>query len=494
MTMAVMDQQRSDSAALPLAVDLDGTLIRADLFTEAMLAFATAKPWRLPQLLFWLLVKGRAYTKAKLADEVQVAPEDLPYDTRLVGWLREERAKGRTIVLATACDRKAAQPVADYLGVFDETFASDGVTNLKSSRKAERLRQAFPGGFVYAGNESADLKVWAEADGAVVVNAGKGLTRRAEKSFAVERTFASDGNVLKALIKAIRPQQWSKNVLVFLPILVGQGWSDLSGFGNALLAFFAVSFAASSLYIVNDASDISADRAHPRKRRRPFASGALSPAVGLIAAVALCVGGLVLGALADVLFFVVAYMIMSASYTFWLKRKLLADVFMLAALYVIRVVLGAAATGHEASPWLLGFCGFFFLSLALVKRVTEVDVAAAAGMKRIGRRGYNAMDGQILKMISVAAGMVSAMVLALYVQSDVAADHYGAPFLLWSLPVAALFWLCRVWMLTERGKMHDDPVVFAFRDRPSLILGALTGVAFLAAVVTPQELIEALIG
>jgi 4-hydroxybenzoate polyprenyltransferase len=214
----------------------------------------------------------------------------------------------------------------------------------------------------------------------------------------------------------------------------------------------------------------------------------------MLAALVLCAAGLGLGIVADVLFFVLAYMVMSASYTFWLKRKLLADVFMLAALYVIRVVLGAAATGHEASSWLLAFCGFFFLSLALVKRVTEVDVAAAAGARRLGRRGYNVMDGQILKMISVAAGMVSALVLALYVQSDVAAEHYGAPFLLWSLPVAALFWLCRVWMLTERGKMHDDPVVFAFRDRPSLILGGLTGLAFLAAVVTPRELVELLVG
>lgn len=476
------------TAKPPLAVDLDGTLFKGDVFLEAILRFIFANPiLNIPILAFWM-IKGRAYAKAKLAEAAPADPTILPYDERVLDWLRAERRAGRTIVLATASDRRAAQAIADHLGIFDAVYASDGLVNLKSRKKAERLAQSFPQGFVYAGNESADLKVWSHAAGAVVVNASSGLAKAAGKTTAIEKSFPPEGNALKALIKAIRPQQWAKNVLVFLPMLVGQGWFDAEAWRNAIIAFFALSCAASSVYLVNDASDIDADRRHHRKRRRPFASGALSPAIGLAFSIVLLAAGLALGALAGVLPFVLLYLTASTLYTFWLKRMALVDVFLLATLYTIRIVLGGFATGYLASDWLMAFSSFFFLSLALAKRAVEVDTLAAKGGSELSRRGYLARDGSILKMMGMTAGFASALVLALYLQDDVVASHYSEPFLLWLMPAAIVFWLCRVWLMADRGEMHDDPLIFAFRDRTSIVAGLIAAAGFVAAALAPNFL------
>jgi 4-hydroxybenzoate polyprenyltransferase len=411
-----------------------------------------------------------------LAEIVPPSPAELPYDARVVAWLREEHDAGRTIALATASDVKAARVIADHVGVFDAVFASDGVTNLKAARKAERLAAEYPDGFVYAGNERADLNVWSAAREAVLVNVDVRLAGIVQHAFAVERAIAPVTKPWAALFAAMRPRQWAKNILVFLPILAGQGWSDGAGLLNAWLAFFALCAGASALYLVNDAFDIPADRRHPRKRERPFASGELSPAWGLAAAAALGVAAVGLGAGAGVAWLVGLYMALSALYTLWLKRVAIVDVFALAFFYDLRVLIGAAATGFLASSWLLAFCGFFFLSLALVKRVTEIE-GAPLNM----RRGYRPSDAPALKTMGMASAFVSSLVLALYVQSNVALERYSSPEFLWALPVAAIFWLCRVWLLTVRGEMHDDPIVFAFRDGVSLLVGVGTAAAFAAA-------------
>lgn len=484
--MSVTDTRpRGQTADLPLAVDLDGTLFRGDLFLEAILRFVFAQPLRIFVVIGWLL-KGRAHAKARLAERAPANVADLPYNERVLAWLHEERARGRTMVLASASDRNAAQAVADHVGVFDAVFASDGVVNLKSARKAERLAAAFPDGFAYAGNESADVKVWRAAKRAVVVNGSESLARRAAKETEIEKTFPREGGTLRGLIKAIRPQQWAKNVLVYLPLLAGQAWMNVDAWIAATIAFFAMSFTASSVYLINDASDIDADRRHPSKKKRPFASGALSPAIGLVASAALLCAGLTLAATASVLLLVAAYLVLNLFYTFWLKRKRVVDIFLLTGFYMMRVLIGGVATMQYASTWLLAFCGFIFLSLSLVKRVTEVEMAAAGG-GGLSRRGYLPTDGPILKMMGVSSAFVATLVLALYVQSDVVTEHYRSPFLLWALPAAAMFWLTRVWLLTERGEMHDDPVVFALRDRVSLFVAAMTALCCIAAVMVPAS-------
>lgn len=460
----------------PLAVDLDGTLIRTDVFQEAMLQLAFHKPWKLPLLALWLM-RGRAFAKARLAEEFPPDAARLPYNEGLVTWLRQEHARGRKVVLATASDRRAAQLVADHVGVFDAVYASDGHTNLKSRRKGDALAAAYPQGFAYAGNESADIKVWSTAKRAVVVNASGALTRDAAARFDVERTFPREAGGVGALIKAMRPQQWAKNLLVFVPMLAGQGWFSAAAWQHAFLAFWALSACASGLYLVNDIADIAADRRHPRKRARPFASGVASPTLGLPLAAALLVIGAWLGIAAGALAPLALYAASSALYTFWLKRVALIDVFVLAGLYTLRIVLGGIATGFTASDWLLAFSGFFFLSLALVKRAAEVD----ALQRDLTGRGYRAGDSPMLKRIGVGAGMLAALVLAVYLQEPENQARYNAPEFLWALPVAAVFWLSRVWLKVERGEMHDDPLMFAFRDPVSWLVVGLAGAAFAAA-------------
>jgi 4-hydroxybenzoate polyprenyltransferase len=395
----------------------------------------------------------------------------------LIAWLREEKARGRILALATATDRKIADAIAAHVGLFDDVFASDGVINLKSMRKGEALSAAYPQGFVYAGNERADLYVWAKAKAAIVVNGDEGLAAQAAAFAPLERVLPDERDARAALEKALRPRQWVKNILVFIPLIAAQGWSDVAGWTNAFMAFFALCCAASSVYLFNDAFDIPADRRHPRKRNRPFASGALSPARGLVVSVGLAAAGLLVGWAAGVALFVLIYMALSGVYTVWLKRMVVIDIFVLASLYGLRVLLGGAASGHPASSWMLAFCGFFFLSLALVKRVTEIE-----GAPENIRRGYTIADAPVLKAMGIGAAFAASLVLALYVQSDVATFTYNAPVWLWVLPGAAIFWLCRVWLLTGRGEMPDDPVVHAVGDRMSLIVALVAALAYAAAV------------
>ena len=466
------------TAKLPLAVDLDGTLIRSDVFIESVLQLACRKPWKLAALALWL-VRGRAYAKQKLAAAFPPEADTLPYDPRVLSWLRAEHAHGRTIALATASDENAAQKVAKHLGLFDAVFASDGETNLKSRRKAEALAKAYPQGFVYAGNESADLKVWGAAHQAVIVNASPALERNAAAQFSVEKIFAQETSPLRGLIKALRPRQWAKNFLVFVPMLAGQGWGAWDAWQNAALAFLALSLSASGIYLINDAADIEADRRHPTKRNRPFASGVLSPLIGLPIALAMIVAGIAVGANAGILAPLGVYLAATTLYTFWLKRIVLADVFVLAGLYTWRIVIGGVATSFVASDWLLAFSSFFFLSLALVKRATEID--AIQGDPH--GRGYRGVDGPLLKRVSVGAGLVAALILALYLQQPGNYDRYAQPAWLWALPAAVVFFLCRVWLKLERGEMHDDPVLFALKDPVSwLVLGG-AGAAFALAAV-----------
>lgn len=463
------------TADLPLAVDLDGTLIHGDTFFESILAFLAANPFGVFALAMWF-TKGRAFVKAKLAGFAP-QPEELPYDARVLDYLRAERAKGRRLALATATDRKIADAIAAHVGVFDDVFASDGVINLKSVRKADALAAAYPDGFVYAGNESADLHVWSKAKAAVVVNASETLTAQARALGPVELVLPDERNAFGAMVRALRPRQWVKNVLVFIPLVAAKGWDDASGWTGALLAFIALCCAASGVYLFNDAFDIPADRRHPRKRNRPFASGAVSPAIGLALSVALAAIGMVVGGIAGVAVFVLLYMALSSIYTIWLKRLVVVDIFVLASLYGLRVLLGGEASAHPASSWMLAFCGFFFLSLALVKRVTEIE-----GAPENIRRGYTIADATVLKAMGIGSAFAASLVLALYVQSDVATLAYDSPAWLWVLPASSIFWLCRVWLLTGRGEMPDDPVVHAVSDRMSLVVALVTAIAYAAAV------------
>jgi len=351
--MSVAEQKQAEQPP-PLVVDLDGTLIRSDVFAESILRFAFANPLQAPLILVWLL-RGRAYAKAKLAERAACDPALLPYDERVLAWLREQRAAGRALALATASDMRAARAIADHLGIFDAVFASNGSENLKSRRKALRLVEAYPEGFCYAGNESADLAVWRAASQAVVVNASAGLCRRAGREFQIERQFPRLGNGLRGLLRAIRPQRWWKNLLAFAPLVAAGDWADQRAWIGAALAFLALSLTASSAYLLSDASNIDSDRRDPRKRHRPFAAGELSLILGMGAAVLLAIAGLAIAGQIGVLPLMLFFLAIGTLCSIGLKNIPFVNAVVVATLFVLRIVIGGVASGSVPSDWLLAF-------------------------------------------------------------------------------------------------------------------------------------------
>jgi 4-hydroxybenzoate polyprenyltransferase len=460
----------STLAGLPLCVDLDGTLLCIDTLVEGAFALA-ASPG------FWLavpglLLDGRAALKRYVATNARLDVGSLPYNTPLLEFLKQQKATGRTIVLVTAADQSVAQAVSDHLQLFDAVIASNGINNMKGEAKARALVARFGvKGFAYAGNDRSDLAVWRQAGAAVVVDAPASVARLVPGLAPVEASFSREQPRLIALAKAMRPYQWVKNLLVFVPIFTAHAIGDRMGLIRAGLMFAAFCATASAIYLINDAADLRPDRRHLRKRHRPFASGALPLLYGLSAAVLLLAIGLTLGSLAGGATFAIGYAAISLSYSIKLKEKPLVDVFMLAALYLVRVVAGGEVAGHQVSLWLLGFSSFLFLSLAFLKRVGELNSTNLPAWDKLARRGYMRADQAILQLFGCASAFASSLMLALFVQNEATAERYHSPVLLWAIVPLLLFWQCRLWLSTSRGYMHDDPIVYAAKDWVSWLIG-----------------------
>jgi 4-hydroxybenzoate polyprenyltransferase/phosphoserine phosphatase len=463
-----------DAADLPLCVDLDGTLVRTDTLLEAALSLGATG--RAPAMLA-ALSRGRAGFKARMAELAPPDPALLPYNEALLDYLRAQRAKGRRIVLATAANEAVARGIAAHLGLFDEVIASTDARNLKGAAKAEALVARFgAGGFVYAGDHAVDLEVWRHAAAAVLVEVPDGLAARV--AVPVERRIATNPPAAAALLRAMRPHQWVKNLLVFVPILTANALADWPSWRGGVLAFLALCALASSIYLVNDLLDLRADRAHPAKRRRPFAAGMVSLPLGMALAAGLGVAGAVLAWAGGILALGLGYAVASVAYSLRLKRLPLVDVFTLAGLYTLRLFAGGEATGHPLSLWLLAFASFLFLSLALVKRVAEVMESTGPGL---AGRGYGPGDLVILQLFGVCAAFASVLVLSLYVQNEADAGRFAAPGLLWAIVPLVLLWNCRIWLATARGYMHHDPILYAARDRVTWAIAACVAGAMLAA-------------
>jgi 4-hydroxybenzoate polyprenyltransferase/phosphoserine phosphatase len=464
----------SADEAVPLCVDLDGTLVRGDTLLEGIAAALCTR--HVLSIAAALLAGDRAALKRRVAAAAPVDPTLLPYDANLLEYLREQRAAGRMLVLATGADSAVAHAVAVHLGLFDEVVCSDGKRNLKGKAKAAALVARFGHkGFAYAGNDASDIPVWEAAQSVVVVNASRALRDKAAALAPVEAEFAVGAPSWRAALRAMRPHQWVKNLLVLVPMVTAHTLTHSAEWGAALGIFAAFCATASAVYIVNDLVDLAADRRHPSKRRRPFASGALSLPVGVALAAALFAAGLSLAAVVDAVHLVLIYAAASLAYSLALKEFPLVDVFMLAGLYTLRVLAGGVATGHPVSLWLLAFSGFFFLSLSLIKRTEELMTVAASNGERVAaRRGYFAGDLPIVQMFGCASAFASAAILALFVGSNAAFANYGSPEFLWGIVPLILFWQCRLWLATIRGHMHEDPIVYAAHDWVSwLVAGAV---------------------
>lgn len=471
--------QTSPSNLPPLCVDMDGTIIRSDMLIEGVLALV-ASP-RLYRALLGLRGGNRAAFKRSIASAADFDPALLPYNDAILVYLREQKAAGRQLFLVTAADSGVAQRIALHLDIFDEVIASDGMRNLKGRNKADALVERFGrDGFSYAGDSHADLAVWQVAQSGILVNATRRTAASARRLTTIEREFDHRGSSLSALFQAARPHQWVKNLLVFIPLLVSGTVFDAPSLVGAAIAFAAFCMTASGIYLLNDLADLTADRKHPRKRVRPFASGAATLRAGVVAAALFVAFGLTLAHTAGILLTILLYAALSVSYSAKLKEFPLVDVFMLGALYSIRLVGGGAASGHQVSLWLLAFSSFLFLGLALVKRVGELSTASKQG-GQIARRGYEPADALVLQMFGCSSSVAAGVVLALFVQSEGTAERYASPELLWGLVPLVLFWQCRLWLSTARGYMHDDPIVYAARDRVSWLVLLAMGMLMVAA-------------
>jgi 4-hydroxybenzoate polyprenyltransferase/phosphoserine phosphatase len=471
------------AANLPLAVDLDGTLIKTDLLAESILALLKQNVFLLLLLPVWLL-HGRARLKQEIARRITVDVAELPYDEELLKFLRDEHRRGRELVLATAADQALAEPIADYLGIFSEVLASDGRRNLKGRVKLRALKDRFGERcFDYAGNERADLKIWEHSHSAVVVNAPNRVVKQIVPNGRVARIFGQRKNTLGALLRTLRIKHWIKNGLIFVPLAAAQEFEKYDLVVRAVYAFTAFSLIASSVYVLNDLADLLHDRQHLQKRARPFASGALSLATGLwlipllvCAAAGICVFlppgfSTVIG----------VYFTLNVAYSLYLKKILLLDVIMLAIFYALRVVAGGIATRLVASHWLLVFSVFIFLSLAFAKRVSELQALRVNQRKNAEGRGYMATDLEQLATLGAASGYISVLVFALYLNSSNAKVVYTSNTMLWVVCPLLLYWISRLWLMVHREQIPEDPIVFIFRDKVSWLVGAAIGAVMILA-------------
>lgn len=470
---------RPDRKAIPLAVDLDGTLIATDLLWEGLFSLLRKNPLYLFLVPFWL-AGGPGRLKQAIAARVDIDAATLPYRQDLVERLRADHAKGRRIVLATGTPRKFAEAVAAHLGIFDAVLATDGVDNLTSQRKRAALVAAYgDGGFDYAGNSRHDVAVFDAARAAIVV----APDREAARWQAAHGCDIIPGHkrTLKSVLRMLRVHQWSKNTLIAVPMVLAHEYFNATMILQCVLAFISFSAVASAIYIVNDFFDLALDRQHPTKRNRPFASGVLSIPFGLVSIGILLVVGIGAGLMVSWPFMGVlaGYIVITTAYSLALKRMLLIDVLTLAGLYTVRVIAGAAATGVGVSFWLLAFSMFFFLSLALVKRYVELGSPSLIPGERIAGRGYRCEDRDVVAQAGMASAFSSALVLALYMNSEAVRELYPHPWVVWPLSPIVLYLTMRVWVLGRRGEMHDDPVVFIISDWRSQIVIALGGVLLL---------------
>lgn len=474
---------------LPLYVDLDGTLVATDTLWESLLLFLRRSPLESWRLLGWVW-QGKARCKERLANAITIDVKSLPYRQEVLALLEARRQSGGKIILATAAHKQIAERVAQYLGGFEAVLATEKAVNLSGPHKARAIQTHAQGAFAYIGDQEVDIPVWQQAQECLVVSSSieyLRLTKAIGKPFAAHIQKTESNNRWKVLGRALRLHQWTKNSLLVVPLILAHQFSRGYAWQRAVIGFFAFSLTASSIYLLNDLLDLDADRHHPRKRFRPLASGALSIPTGLALSF-LC---FVLGVGGGWVFIsplfaglLLGYVVTTLLYSFVLKRIPIIDVLALAFFYVYRLVVGAVATGVILTPWLLAFAAFLFVSLGCLKRVGELTLWRNTKTDQLARngRGYVADDLSMLALFGVNAGFLSLLVLALYINSAEVIALYQFPWLLWGVVIALLYWLMRVWLLTWRGTMHDDPVLFALEDKASRWVGVLIAICILLAI------------
>ena len=470
------------AAPVPLLIDLDRTLLRTDLLFETALAYVTTRPHRIFDLAVWLF-KGRAHLKRKLAEAATLELDLMPVNADVVALAEKAKAEGRPVFLVTASDAVLAERVASRFPFFDGVVSSNGAVNLKGLRKAEAIRERFPGDFDYAGDCAADLHIWRDAREVIAVAPSRSTLRRI-RTLGKPTTVFDGKPRMPALVRAMRLHQWAKNTLIFVPAILSGQIVDPTTFANCCFAFLALGLLAASTYLINDLFDLPHDRKHWSKSARPIASGDLTIGAAIAAALVTGALGLAIGAAIGmgVLLWLMAYLILTLAYSLKIKRLPILDVVALASLFTLRLAIGIEAADVYASPWLLVFSMFLFTSLSVAKRYTEIQRAVAKGDTEISGRGYIAIDGPLILALGIASATGAVLILVLYLIFDAfSREFYQNSVWLWFFPVIIFLWLSRVWLVSQRGELNDDPVAFALKDRQSLVLGAALTLAFVMA-------------
>ena len=472
---------------IPLCVDLDNTLVRTNTLAETIVGCVRQNPAWIFLVPFWAL-RGQAYLWSTMVAKFRPSASTLPYSEPVLDLIRREAAAGRTVLLVTGAHERMAQDVASHVGLFHEVFATNGSEHLVGSSKAGMLTARFGvKGFDYIGDSMNDMAAFRNCRQAYVASSSARLDHQLKRA-SITAVFLRPEVPPKrwlGLLKAVRPKQWVKNVLVFVPVLLGHRFTDLGAVLNSTFTFGLLCLASSAVYLLNDVVDMEADRQHHTKQRRPFASGTLSVQTGVMVALVLAVlavglGWLVTPAVSMVLAF---YLAGTMLYSVWLKRLLIIDMVMLASFYVLRVYLGSAATGIHISSWTALFCLFIFSGLAAVKRYAELYNRAAQSSNTSNRRAYLPEDAAPLLAIGTSSFVGAIIALGLYLGSPDVRGLYHRPDLLWLVCPIMLGWTGRLWILGHRGELRDeDPVAFALRDRWSHGAVILTALIFVLAL------------
>ncbi|HEX5236233.1 MAG TPA: UbiA family prenyltransferase [Silvibacterium sp.] len=479
---STLESAANSGSMRPLCVDLDGTLIKSDALMDSFMLLVRSHPLDAARSPLWLR-GGRAAFKAQVASRTTLDLDHLPWNRPLLEYLVAERAMGRRIFLATGADRAVAQRIADHLGIFDEVLASNGTTNRTGKQKLLGLQQRFADQeFDYIGNAAPDGPVLAHCGESMVANPTHSLRAQIRSGkVRVDRRFDDRAPMGRSLLRAIRLHQWAKNVLIFVPLMLAHAFK-LPLILDTLLAFFCFSLCASATYIVNDLLDIEADRRHPKKRLRPFAAGDLSAGTGVAMVVLFLAASFTGAALLPHVFirWLIVYLVSTLAYSLRLKRAVLLDVLLLSGLYTLRLLAGAGAADVRISPWFAAFAIFLFLSLAIVKRFSELQNILATGGSLANGRGYVLSDIEQLRSFGTASGLAAVVIFARYINGGEMMGLYRHPNRMWLVMPLLILWIFRIWLLASRGELDEDPVIFAVTDTMSLLI-CLTIAAVAAA-------------
>lgn len=474
-----------DLESCALCVDLDGTLVKTDTLVELLLALL--KKSFLSSIIlipFWLL-RGKAPFKREIARRADLELSLLPYDTMLLDYLARQKRLGKTTILTTAADEIVATKIAKHLDLFSAVLASDGVTNLSGNEKLKRIREYLgSSSFVYAGNASIDMPIWRASRGAILASHHPRLMRKLRGVAKIIECTAERKRNRMSVLQAIRIYQWVKNVLIFIPLIAAHQVFNATHLLNALIAFISFSMISSSCYLVNDLLDLESDRRHPTKKGRPFASGDMSTKMGIMLCPVLAIIGLVLSVMLPFSFTILLcmYYLLTFAYSCVLKKVVIVDVIVLALFYGLRVIGGGVAVNIQISNWLLSFVMFLFISLAFLKRYSELYQVQSRKEQVNTARGYLADDLELLAVMGVATGYLTVLVLGLYINSEDVTPLYEHPEILWLVCLLLLYWVSHLWLVAKRGMITEDPIWFILGDRVSYVSAALAAIVIILAV------------